>query len=395
MNSFYLLQFETRLFISFFNISKKPHPSFSPLYRVFRIGKTESEQKQIQQLKKQPLYIKPDDATKTPPPQNSTMASFKTTKKHHKHINNPFPSKPKTLSFTQETLIFDLESIPSQKIYEIGHDFQLNWSSNKGGSLSISHKSNPSRSIWATVPGRAFVSAAVADTEVEESRGSFLIKDKNVRLVCNHQTVEDIRIIQDFDYQDSGPGKERARSPVVQIKGRIFTVKEGKKRAQNSIENGSLQLVEKKLCTCAKYWMLFDQKNSDQVGFQVRFGKPDSGRAPKFSSRSYGYRGLARKIGRIRRLRFSWCGYLTRKGVVIAISPSEEENVVMKSASFPEFNRICVTYSSEKSERFYGFGEQFSHMDLKGKRVPIFVQEQGIGRGDQPITFAANLVSYR
>lgn len=319
------------------------------------------------------------------------MASFKTTKKHHKHINNPFPSKPKTQPFTQGTLIFDPESIPSQQVYEIGHDFQLYWSSNKGGSLSISHKSNPSRSIWATVPGRAFVSAAVADTEVEESRGSFLIKDKNVRLVCNHQTVEDIRIIQDSDYQDSGPEKERARSPVVQIKGRIFTVK----RAQTCDENGSLEMVEKKASTCGKYWMLFDQKNNDQVGFQVRFGKPDSGRAQKLSPRSYGYRGLARKIGRIRRLRFSWCGYLTRKGVVIAISPTEEENVVMKNASFPEFNRICVTYSSEKSERFYGFGEQFSHMDLKGKRVPIFVQEQGIGRGDQPITFAANLVSYR
>ncbi|KAL8493768.1 hypothetical protein ACS0TY_024801 [Phlomoides rotata] len=323
------------------------------------------------------------------------MASFKITKKHHKHINNPFPSKPKTLPFTQGTLIFDSESIPSQQVYDIGHDFQVNWSSNNGGSLSIFHKSKPSRSIWATVPGRAFVSAAVADTEVGESRGSFLIKDKNVRLVCNHQSVEEIRIVQESDYQDSLSIEARARSPVLLIRGRIFTVKEGKKRARTSVDNGSLQLVEKNLSTCAKYWMLFDQKNSDQVGFQVRFGKPDSGRAQKFSSRSYGYRGLARKIGRIRRLRFSWCGYFTRKGVVIAISPSEEENVVMKNASFPEFNRICITYSSEKSERFYGFGEQFSHMDLKGKRVPIFVQEQGIGRGDQPITFAANLVSYR
>lgn len=60
-----------------------------------------------------------------------------------------------------------------------------------------------------------------------------------------------------------------------------------------------------------------------------------------------------------------------------------------------EFNRVCLTYASERNERFFGFGEQFSHMDFKGKRVPIFVQEQGIGRGDQPITFAANLDSYR
>lgn len=61
----------------------------------------------------------------------------------------------------------------------------------------------------------------------------------------------------------------------------------------------------------------------------------------------------------------------------------------------PQFNRIQITYSSHKGERFYGFGEQFSHFDMKGKRVPILVQEQGLGRGDQPITAAANLVAHR
>jgi hypothetical protein len=61
----------------------------------------------------------------------------------------------------------------------------------------------------------------------------------------------------------------------------------------------------------------------------------------------------------------------------------------------PQFNRIQITYSSHKEERFYGFGEQFSHFDMKGKRVPILVQEQGLGRGDQPITAAANLVAHR
>lgn len=77
------------------------------------------------------------------------------------------------------------------------------------------------------------------------------------------------------------------------------------------------------------------------------------------------------------------------------ISSSEEEIEEMNAKESQEFNRVWFTYSSEGNERFYGFGEQFSHMDFKGKRVPIFVQEQGIGRGDQPITFAANLISYR
>jgi alpha-glucosidase (family GH31 glycosyl hydrolase) len=55
------------------------------------------------------------------------------------------------------------------------------------------------------------------------------------------------------------------------------------------------------------------------------------------------------------------------------------------------FNRIFLTYSSEPDEHFYGFGEQFTYFDMKGRRLPIFVMEQGIGRGVQPITIAANL----
>ena len=69
----------------------------------------------------------------------------------------------------------------------------------------------------------------------------------------------------------------------------------------------------------------------------------------------------------------------------------EEEEVV----NVPRLNRVLLTYASHAGERFFGFGEQFSCFDLKGRRVPIMVQEQGLGRGDQPITAAANLVAYR
>ncbi|KAL2619917.1 hypothetical protein R1flu_000122 [Riccia fluitans] len=71
------------------------------------------------------------------------------------------------------------------------------------------------------------------------------------------------------------------------------------------------------------------------------------------------------------------------------LSPGEQ---VMQ---LPRLNRIQLTYSSNKGERFFGFGEQFSHFDMKGRRIPIFVQEQGIGRGDQPITALANMASNR
>ncbi len=54
------------------------------------------------------------------------------------------------------------------------------------------------------------------------------------------------------------------------------------------------------------------------------------------------------------------------------------------------YNRIQFTYLSTKSEAIYGLGEQYTHSNLKGQKIPIWVEEQGIGAGDQPITGIAN-----
>ncbi|WP_187805648.1 alpha-glucosidase [Aquipseudomonas alcaligenes] len=56
-------------------------------------------------------------------------------------------------------------------------------------------------------------------------------------------------------------------------------------------------------------------------------------------------------------------------------------------------NRIYLSWQREADEHFHGFGEQFSAFDLAGRRLPILVQEQGVGRGLQPITLAANLTA--
>ncbi len=48
--------------------------------------------------------------------------------------------------------------------------------------------------------------------------------------------------------------------------------------------------------------------------------------------------------------------------------------------------RSFLVYSSDETEQFYGFGESFSYFNLKGLRVPVLVSEQGVGRGEQPIT---------
>jgi alpha-glucosidase (family GH31 glycosyl hydrolase) len=54
------------------------------------------------------------------------------------------------------------------------------------------------------------------------------------------------------------------------------------------------------------------------------------------------------------------------------------------------YDRIYLIYASSPDERFFGFGTQYTYFDMKGRKVPIFIQEQGIGRGEQPITLAAD-----
>lgn len=50
------------------------------------------------------------------------------------------------------------------------------------------------------------------------------------------------------------------------------------------------------------------------------------------------------------------------------------------------YNQLTLSLQSEPNEHYFGFGEQFTYADMKGRRLPILVQEQGIGRGAQPIS---------
>lgn len=74
--------------------------------------------------------------------------------------------------------------------------------------------------------------------------------------------------------------------------------------------------------------------------------------------------------------------------------PEEENKLRFKiKISDNDCNRTYLNYNTKPSERFFGFGEQFTHFNLKGKRVPIFTREQGIGRGKQPLTLILNLIA--
>lgn len=57
-----------------------------------------------------------------------------------------------------------------------------------------------------------------------------------------------------------------------------------------------------------------------------------------------------------------------------------------------QVNQIKLQFISNSQEQIFGLGEQFSHVNFKGKKAPMLVEENGIGRGDKKTTFIANLI---
>ncbi len=56
------------------------------------------------------------------------------------------------------------------------------------------------------------------------------------------------------------------------------------------------------------------------------------------------------------------------------------------------YNRLRLALNGEKNEQYFGGGAQFSHFNLTGKNVRIFTEEQGVGRGDKPVSFFTRLL---
>lgn len=180
-------------------------------------------------------------------------------------------------------------------------EFVVHWRSEGGGGLEVRPAGDPQRLLWSTVPGTAFVSAAVAKETVHEARGSFTIRDHR-RQLCRQQTVESI-----------------LAAPQVTVAGQL------------TCDDGASW----------PYRLTFRSDDPEHLAFDLQ---------------------------------------------ILSVAGSSEP-----AEDLP--NRLFLTYASQADERFFGLGEQFTHLNLKGRRVPIFTQEQGIGRGAQPITLAVDLVA--
>ena len=57
------------------------------------------------------------------------------------------------------------------------------------------------------------------------------------------------------------------------------------------------------------------------------------------------------------------------------------------------YNELKLIYGCEQDEQFYGLGVQYTYFNMRGHSVPLFVSEQGVGRGLEPVTFMLDVLS--
>ena len=73
-----------------------------------------------------------------------------------------------------------------------------------------------------------------------------------------------------------------------------------------------------------------------------------------------------------------------------ALDEVQLQMVISIEDHFSKEPRLRLRCLSHPNEQIFGFGEQFTHVNLKGKHLEILSQEPGIGRGVQPLTWFMN-----
>ena len=77
--------------------------------------------------------------------------------------------------------------------------------------------------------------------------------------------------------------------------------------------------------------------------------------------------------------------------IELSINISQPNIILEFKLLSPEYNRFKINLKAVKGECIYGLGEQFTYIDFKGKNVPLWCEEQGVGRGKDLITLLADI----
>ena len=66
--------------------------------------------------------------------------------------------------------------------------------------------------------------------------------------------------------------------------------------------------------------------------------------------------------------------------LTLRIALDDSRAAISFTAADPGINRVWLRLPAEPGERVWGCGEQMSHLDLRGRRFPLWTSEPGVGR---------------
>jgi alpha-glucosidase len=92
---------------------------------------------------------------------------------------------------------------------------------------------------------------------------------------------------------------------------------------------------------------------------------------------------------KIHELRFS------KESIVDDVDVKSGDPLIVKLKAKSGSNKIFFSMHGFKDEHIYGGGEQYKYLDLKNKSMPIWVQEKGVGKGYDLLSFLAYMKGVR
>jgi len=101
----------------------------------------------------------------------------------------------------------------------------------------------------------------------------------------------------------------------------------------------------------------------------IFWGEAFQGQAIPYVCDVHGHYKIRERIRKVKKLNAKFIKLLFENPVTLEFQGSRDTNrLIIQLGAFPE-------------EHIFGGGEQYTYLNLKGKWLPLFVQEQGVGRG--------------